>query len=131
MLEFSYLTMTKLRINDLPEKYRKLIEDKVAPKNLSKYRAKRVEVDGYKFDSQKEAKRYVELKLLKVVGDVSFFVRQPMLDIGAGTVYKADFLVFWSDGHYSVEDVKGFKTDMFKLKKKLVESKFPFKIELL
>lgn len=120
--------MTRVKWSELPEKYKK---DKEVQKKLAKYRSKYVEIDGYKFASKKEAKRYVELTLLQRKGDVVFFIRQPMLDLGAGVVYKADFLIFWKDGHYSIEDVKGFPTPVFKLKKKLIEANYPFSIEIL
>jgi len=97
----------------------------------SKYRNKRKTVDKIKFDSVKEANRYCELINLQRAGEVSHFFRQVIFDLGEGIIYKLDFMVFWTDGHISYEDVKGFKTDVYKLKKKLVEGRYPVKIEEL
>lgn len=119
--------MTRLTYKQLPEKYKKLVPHRT----FSKYKAKRATIDGYKFDSQKEANRYQELKQLKQIGDITFFIRQPMFDIGAGVTYKADFLIFWNDGSFSVEDVKGYPTQVFKLKHKFLESNYPFKLNII
>jgi hypothetical protein len=93
-----------------------------------KYHNKPTEVDGFKFQSKKEAKRYEELRDMRELGEVLWFMRQPPFDLPAGVKYRADFLVFWKDGSYTVEDVKGFKTDIYILKKKLVEAAYPFKL---
>ena len=93
-----------------------------------KYRAKRTRVDEISFDSKKEANRYSELKLLRRAGDVSFFLRQPMFDLPGGVTYRADFLVVDRQGSVRIEDVKGFKTQVYKIKKKQVESLYPIKI---
>jgi hypothetical protein len=39
--------------------------------------------------------------------------------------YTADFRVTYSDGHQELEDIKGFSTEIFLLKKKLFEFKYP------
>jgi hypothetical protein len=122
--------MTHLNIKQLPEKYREIVNKQLKPQNTSKYHAKKIEIDGYKFDSIKEGNRYQELKLLQKTGEINFFIRQPMLDLEGGAVYKADFLIFWKDGSYSIEDVKGFYTEIFKLKRTLIEAKYPFKISI-
>lgn len=36
--------------------------------------------------------------------------------------YIADFVVIYADGHEEVVDVKGFKTAIYKLKKKLIKA---------
>lgn len=97
----------------------------------NKYNAIKIKVDGYTFASKKEANRYITLMALQKLGTVKYFIRQPMFDLGAGLTYKADFLVFWTDGYVSFEDVKGFQTKEFKLKKKLVEAKYPVDIKIL
>lgn len=78
-----------------------------------KYSAVRVERDGYKFASKKEGRRYDELVLLKKAGEVIWFMMQPPFYM-PGCKYVADFMVFWSDGSVTVEDVKGFKTPKYK-----------------
>ena len=95
----------------------------------NKYKNIRTEIDNLKFDSKKEAARYADLKLLKMGNEVLWFIRQPSFDIGGGVKYKADFLIVWADGKVTVEDVKGKKTDVYKIKKKLVEAAYPIKIE--
>ena len=37
-------------------------------------------------------------------------------------------MVHWADGTITYEDVKGFKTEVYKLKKKLIETLYPIKI---
>ena len=118
----------------------------------SKYKAVKTTIDGITFDSKKEAKRYTELKLLEKSGMITHLELQPTYDItinGAKICkYKADFRYFTvrqenreqytnSKGEWIVptmtgdkegqivEDVKGFKTPIYRLKKKLVEACFP------
>lgn len=85
-------------------------------------------VDGIIFDSKKEAQRYRELQLAKKSGSVEFFLRQVPFDLSGGIKYRLDFLVFWADGKITFEDVKGCRTEIYKLKKKQVESLYPVEI---
>jgi len=62
---------------------------------------------------------------------VTFFLRQPSFDLGGGRRYRADFLIFWHDGHVSIEDVKGYQTKEFKLKKAIVEERYPIEVEII
>jgi len=94
---------------------------------VSKYNNVRTEIDGFKFASKKEAKRYVELKLLKESKRISYFLMQTPIHI-PGAKYVCDFVVFDLEGKAIYEDVKGFKTDVYKLKKKMVEALYPIKI---
>ena len=100
---------------------------------MGKYNNKKIAVDGIIFDSKKEAARYSELKILLKAGLIFDLELQPVYEIQPSykrqgkTVraikYLADFR-YKENGKMVVEDVKGFKTDMYKLKKKLVEYKF-------
>jgi hypothetical protein len=102
----------------------------------SKYGAKRTEVDGIGFHSQKEARRYQELKLLAAAGEIHSLALQPEFDLNVigGYVkdvryriggYKADFQYINSrTGKRIVEDVKGFKTPLYRWKKKHVEAQY-------
>ena len=54
-----------------------------------------------------------------------------MFDLPGGVTYRADFIIFWSDGNVTIEDVKGFETSEFKLKKKMVEELYPINIEVV
>jgi len=93
-----------------------------------KFGAKPVQDDGIRFASKKEHKRYRELKLLKTSGEVLFFLRQVPFHLQAGVKYICDYLVFWSNGSVTIEDVKGMKTDIYILKKKMVEATYPITI---
>lgn len=93
-----------------------------------KYNAIRCEEDGIKFPSKSEKKRYLELKLLQGKGIVKFFLMQVPFHLPAGVIYRLDFLVFWEDGNITFEDVKGFKTAVYKMKKKQVETLYKIRI---
>lgn len=99
-----------------------------------KYNARKTEVDGFVFDSRKEAARYQELKLLERAGEITNLVMQvryPCVINGEAICsYIADFeYITTADDKLHTEDVKGFKTDVYKLKKKLVEALYKIKIE--
>ena len=104
---------------------------------MNKYFNKKVIVDGIKFDSKKEPTRYEQLKILKRAGMIRDLELQPLFVLQEAytnnkgekvraITYKADFIYFdkYLD-RYIVEDVKGFKTDVYKLKKKLFEYQYP------
>ena len=96
-----------------------------------KYRAQRVEIDGEKFDSKAEARRWGQLKLLEQAGEIKNLQRQvrfPLvvngIKIGA---YVADF-TYDAPGRV-VEDVKGFRTREFIRTKKLVKACYGIEIK--
>jgi hypothetical protein len=93
-----------------------------------KFKAKQTLVDDIKFPSKAEARRYAELKAMQKNGIVLFFLRQVPFHLPGGVKYVCDFLVFWSDGSCTVEDVKGMKTPLYKLKKKQVEAIYPIEV---
>lgn len=106
-------------------------------KRKSKYNARKVRVDGIVFDSQAEANYYCRLKLLLRAGKIDGFCRQARFvitegrDGEKGTEYVTDFIVFYPDGKYRIVDVKGVKTDAFRIKVKCMREKYPkLKIEL-
>ena len=88
----------------------------------SKYNARKVRVDGIAFDSQAEANYYCQLKLLLRAGKIDGFCRQARFIVTEGrngekgTEYVTDFVVFYPDKTYRIVDVKGVKTEVFKLK---------------
>ena len=98
----------------------------------SKYHAKPTIIDNIRFASQKEAKYYSELKLLVRAKEVIKFELQPKFDIIINGkkcgFYKADFKVYFSSGIIEVWDVKGFKTPVYALKKKIIEAMYSIKI---
>ena len=94
----------------------------------SKYGAIKTKIDGHTFDSKKETDYYCELKLRLQSGDIKGFCLQPIFILAEGLKYKADFIVFNSDGTTDVIDVKGFKTKEYITKKKVFEDKYNLKI---
>lgn len=95
-----------------------------------KYHAKPTVTDGIRYDSKKEAKYAGELKLRQMAGEVIFFLRQVPFHLPGNSTYRADFMEFWSDGTVKITECKGFETQVWKLKKKLVESIYPIKIQI-
>lgn len=107
---------------------------------MSKYNSKKTIVDGQLFDSRKEAKRYQELVLLENVGviknlsrQVKFVLIPSQRDEVTGKVverecsYRADF-EYTEDGKTIVEDVKGFKTKEYIIKRKLLLWRYGIRI---
>ncbi len=100
----------------------------------SKYRNVKTVVDGIRFDSKKEARRYQELKLLEKAGEISHLELQPIVhvviggvklvfDSGRRVTYKCDFRYFDERcKRYILEDTKGFRTHTYKLKKAMVRA---------
>ena len=102
-----------------------------APKaRRGKYDAKPVHIDDIRFASTAEGKRYCELRTLKACGEVTRFHRQVIFDLPGGTRYICDFQIFWADGRVTYEDVKGFETSEFKLKRKQVRALYGVEIEI-
>lgn len=100
----------------------------------NKYKNVKTTLDGITFDSIKEAKRYYELKLLLRAGaitDLSLQVKFeliPKSKYGRAICYIADF-VYIENGERIVEDVKGIKTDVYRLKKRLMAEKYNIEIK--
>lgn len=100
-------------------------------KKQPKYRNNRTKVDGILFDSKKEADYYSDLKLQLRIGTIWGFCRQPefiLLEGFAGVrpeTYRADFIVFNLDGTCEIVDVKGYRTEVYKIKEKQFKIKFP------
>lgn len=94
----------------------------------SKYHNQPTSVDGINFQSKKEATYYEKLKVLQELGDIQFFLRQVPFDLPGNTKYRLDFLVVKRDGTLEFIDVKGYKTQMYRMRKKQVEALYPIKI---
>jgi hypothetical protein len=118
----------RVRLADLSPDLRRQFKAAGA-KSPSKYNAQKVCVDGITFASRKEARRYGELKLLRDAGQVRWFIMQVPFRLDGGIVYRADFLVVWSDGRVSIQDTKGARTATYKIKKREVEFKYGITIE--
>ena len=94
-----------------------------------KFQAIPTEVDGIRFASKKEAQYYQELKLRQAAGLVLFFLRQVPFHLPGNIRYVCDFQEFLTDGEVRFVDVKGYKTDMYKLKVKQVKDVYGVTIE--
>ena len=101
---------------------------------MNKYRNKKVIVEDYVFDSIAESRRYKELKLLLQAGKISnlelqpHFLLQEAFKKNGRTFRKIEYIAdfkYIENGKIIVEDVKGIQTDVFKLKHKLFEKKYP------
>lgn len=101
---------------------------------MSKYRNKKTQIDMYVFDSIAESKRYKELKLLERAGEIKElqlqprFLLQPSFRKNNKTYRKIEYIADFQylEGNKTIiEDVKGKETDVFKLKHKLFEYKYP------
>lgn len=99
-----------------------------------KYHSRKTIVDGIEFDSRKEADRYCILHLLEKAGKISNLVIQPKYELqpsyrkNGKAIRKIEYIAdfeYMENGQLVIEDVKGYKTDVYKLKKKLFEYKYP------
>lgn len=102
---------------------------------MTKYNNKKTEVDGIIFDSKKEAHRYLQLKHLQDTGVISHLKLQPRFDFKLNGklmfYYKADFEYCTDDAQRVIEDVKGVRTTVFNLKKKIIEQVYGFEITII
>lgn len=105
---------------------------------MSKYHARKVEIDGYTFDSQREARRYNELRMLERAGKISGLEVHPKWTFGSGArllrslpkangatgapiTYAADFAYFCTERNARIiEDVKGLDTPVSRIKRALL-----------
>ncbi len=102
----------------------------------SKYRNKKTVVDGITFDSKLEAEYYLHLKLMLKCKKILGFEMQKKVLLQDGYArpstgtkvrpifYVVDFIVYENNGEKIYVDVKGMKTDVFRLKQKMFEYKF-------
>ena len=113
-------------------------------KRSNKYGAKRTRVNGIWFDSKREAERYKLLKAMQMAREITDLELQPEFPLmigdrpvlmrskgypnGRRVKYIADFR-YEQDGKTIIEDCKGFRTEVFKLKKALVEAIYDVKIQ--
>jgi hypothetical protein len=97
----------------------------------SKYGNTITHINGFRFDSKKESLRYLVLADMARHGEITKLALQPRFPVEiAGKkicTYVADFQ-YLRDGELVVEDVKGMKTQVYKLKKKMVEALYDFQI---
>lgn len=107
------------------------------PTGRTKYRAVPTVVDGIRFASKAEATRYQDLVRFGLAGLLAELELQPRFDLHVEGVkvgtYVADFRYReldafddqWSD---VIEDVKGVRTPVYRLKKRMVEAEYGIQI---
>ena len=91
----------------------------------NKYRAIATKVDGIRFASRKEARRYQDLMLLQGNGNIHSLELQPKfaLDVNGVKIgrYTGDFKYYdYDKGEYVIEDCKGYPSRDYVLRKKLM-----------
>jgi len=112
----------------LPAKtYDQLIKKKLTKKRC-KFNNNRPKYNYLGFDSTLELDLYKELEEGVKNGIVSHFFWQTPVRLPGGKKYVLDALVFFTNNHVEYLDAKGMMTELYKLKKALVEEIYPFKI---
>ena len=106
----------------------------------NKYGARKVTVDGIRFDSLKEARVYRDLKLLERAGEICDLQLQVPFEliptqkdekgkvIERKVVYKADF-TYRACGDLVVMDAKGVRTKEYIIKRKLMLQKYNIRVQ--
>lgn len=121
-------TTSQINANMTISEYRSLVKK-------NKYHASKVEMDGVVYDSKKEAKRAGVLQQQARYGIITNLQRQvsfelqPVYTNNQGKkirpiTYIADF-TYEQNGKKYAEDVKGWRTKEYSIKKKLFEYKYP------
>ena len=101
--------------------------------SVQKYGAIRTEVDGVVFASKAEAAHYLELKALQRAGAIRDLELQPRYPLTVNGVlcgtYVADFRhTDAASGELVITDVKGVRTPVYRLKRKLMEAIYRIRI---
>ena len=103
-------------------------------RNGHKFNAVKTVIDGITFASKAEARRYAELKLMEKAGEIRELELQPRFPLLVDGVnvatYVADFR-YWRRGMCTIpiiEDVKGVKTPVFRLKAKMFTAQYGIEI---
>lgn len=106
-------------------------------RDMNKYRNKKMVLNGKVYDSKKEMMRAIQLRQMEKTGLISdlqeqvrFTLQEPFVNNYGKKIreicYIADF-VYNENGKQIVEDCKGIRTDVFKLKHKMFEKRYPEK----
>ena len=106
-------------------------------KKSNKYHNQKTKtIDGITHDSKKEASRWMELQMLQRAGEIYNLRRQvtfeliPKQEGERPCNYIADFVyVDKKTGKTVVEDAKGVRTDVYKIKKKLMLWRYDIRIK--
>ena len=102
-------------------------------RNFTKYNNIKVKTEDGTFDSKGEYKRWCQLKIMERVGEINGLVRQPMYEFSYGGTkickYIADFFYIEANsGNKIIEDFKGVRTGVYKLKKKMMKAFYDIEI---
>lgn len=95
-----------------------------------KYKSEPITIDGIRFDSKKEGRRWAQLQLLQRAGEISGLERQVKIALmgrdgpiltptGRQAYYVADF-TYWEKGVQIWDDAKGFRTPEYLLKRAIL-----------
>lgn len=115
---------------------------------LNKYKAQVTHINGRRFASQREAKRYVDLSMLERAGEIRDLKLQPKFQLtvngepvrirskrypnGRKVTYIADFSYIETNSDlFVIEDAKGMDTPLSKLKRALVEAIYGVEVQLV
>lgn len=113
---------------------RKLAEMNQKLHRANKFKNVWTEVDGIKFQSKAEAKRYSQLKLLEMAGEIEGLKLQPRFPIHLNGKLICNVV---GDFYYTTmrdlvcEDVKGMDTPISKLKRKLFHAQYGYEITVI
>ena len=121
--------MAKLNIYDLPTKLVQELKKQGIKGPPRVKNAKKVKLDGILFDSIAESKRYEELKILQLAGGISDLKVHPRYPIFINQTkvceYEGDFSYFEPNSPLEIcEDVKGLRTDVYKLKIRIARASY-------
>ena len=119
----------------------------------SKFHNEPVTVDGVRYDSKNEMRRFNFLKLMEKAGEISnlrYHVKYTLFPKGTVEIrrlpdgtemelkrydrehwYEADFVYVTKDGKEIVEDFKGFETDTFKEKRDILKKLYGIEITIV
>lgn len=98
---------------------------------MTKYGNHRVTEDGYTFDSLAELRRYRELRMLESAGVIAGLEVHPRYPLVVNGVEVANYLADFSyieGGQQKVEDVKGVRLPLYRLKAKLMRAIYGIKV---
>lgn len=95
-----------------------------------KYGAKRTPYKGKKYDSKLEARYAQKLDILKMSGELLFYLEQVPFKLPGNIKYRVDFAEFWQE-EVIFTDVKGMMTPMSRDKIKMTEDIYKITINIV
>lgn len=108
---------------------------KLMPPKPRKYKNEPVVIDGMRFDSKLEGRRYEELKALQRVGKIRYFLRQVPFHLPGNLRFVVDFQIHWGsglfDGGVTYEDAHGADTRIKTMKLKQVKALYGVEVRLV